>query len=189
MLLENYNIDKIYIIRKPIINIIYNVMNVLTIDQLRQNLNDSSYDKLFHLYMIIKTNNDLYVMNEKNERLNIYIKNMNYNIYDDLTNEFKIIDLKNNNNIKLNIYKMLKNTFDKYGPNIFIYDAFKNNCQDYIISCLEANHLLTDELKKFILQDKTILLKNISENTKILTKGITNLGSLLNKLYTGSNIH
>ena len=49
----NKIITSIIIVRFPISNILYQILNNLTLGQLEQRLNDYNYNKLFHLKIII----------------------------------------------------------------------------------------------------------------------------------------
>ena len=60
----NKIITSIIIVRSPISNILYQILNNLTLGQLDERLNDYNYDQLFHLKVII---NNKYSI-EKNQQ-------------------------------------------------------------------------------------------------------------------------
>lgn len=54
----------------------------------------------------------------------------------------------------------------------FSYNAFTNNCQMFVVNCLQANGVLTPELKSFLYQNLTDLANSGSDKT---ASAVTNL--------------
>jgi hypothetical protein len=87
----------------------------------------------------------------------------------------------------LTIKQILDVAQKKVGERRFYkYDAFNRNdggnCQLFILDMLSSNHLLTMELKKFVVQDVSDLLKALPEYTSFLSKLSTDLASHVNKI-------
>ena len=127
-----------------------------------------SYDKFFHLYVII---NNKWIM-EKNELFNI-------KSYSSSKDEEKMnVEL----NKELTISEFLKKASEGNEKAFYRdYDAFGANCQNMVIQLLNKNNLLGGGLKTFIKQDVEELAKEI-EPTRKKAKNITNLASLINRL-------
>jgi hypothetical protein len=137
-------IIKITIIRKPINK---NLQNIL------YPFNNSSYDKLFHLYMIVELLTGEYILIEKNENINIIKIN---NIEVNNKTELKIINNFNVNNIN----ELLTKTKKKYGKELFYNYSVINNCQKFIIMILDSNFIYDIELINFIKQDTETIFRN-----------------------------
>jgi hypothetical protein len=182
MLYGRYKIINIQICRKPIQQHINTLLNVLSFGQFEENLKNSEYDKLFHLFLYITIETNLKIVLEKNERINLEI---NYNKLDNQT-EFLNIDNINNNNLTLNI--LLENTKKQMGEtNFFKYSSHSYNCQNFVLNVLSSNGLLNEEYKKFIYQDTKQLFNNLGY-LKILSDKITDLGASMNIIKEGGRI-
>ena len=71
------------------------------------------------------------------------------------------------------------------GNKYFTYDAIKNNCQDFILSVLKANHLNNIQTQKFVKQDN--LEKLFSERTKKIVDATTETGGRINTTQQSPN--
>ena len=71
------------------------------------------------------------------------------------------------------------------GANFYTYNAFKNNCQNFVISVLDANGLTTPDVRAFVFQPVEELLKEQPEWTEDFSKSITNLGSITDRVFQG----
>ena len=165
-------INEIYIYRKPIQKMIKIFLNMVSLNQIENNLKKYNYDDIFHLFLIVKCNNQ-YILIEKNEILNFGIIDIKIiNNFDNV--EYMKIN-NYNNNITLN--NLLNNTLKKIGSyNFFNYDSRNLNCQRFIIDILNSNNLLTIEYKKFIYQNPYEIYKNTGLLSSF-NKLITNIGS------------
>lgn len=107
------------------------------------------YD-IYHLFLNITTTSGKKLMIEKNERLNAG--------YENPQGEKLSIPSPNN----LTISELLENTRKYMGDHKFVnYQAFQNNCQDFIISVLTANNIpISQEMRDFIKQDVSHLSQN-----------------------------
>jgi hypothetical protein len=161
----------IYIYRSPIQKMIKSFLNVVSFNQIEDNLKKYNYDDIYHLYLIVKTNNN-YVLIEKNEIVNIQIIDIN-----DINNKYKVEKIKIDYNDNLTLIDLLNNTLNKIKSyNFFNYDSRNLNCQKFILDILTSNNLMKNQYYNFIYQNPY----EIYENTGILSsfnKVITNIGS------------
>ncbi len=173
-------IVKIFIQRTPINKNIEKALNFISLGKWKKNKHKFKFDTFFHLNLIITVrckNKRLYnIIVEKNEIVNITDK---INIKKD--SEFMFINKKIDHNLTIN--KMLSSVILKYGlKNIFIYDSFTWNCQDFILKLLNSNKLLNDTYKKFILQKISELVQDLPVYVKWFNKIITGTGAFYHKL-------
>ena len=68
----------------------------------------------------------------------------------------------------LTIKRMFRDTRKLMGDKFYSYDAFKNNCQKFVVKVMTAIGAKFD--KDFVLQD----LKKLSKKVPSFTKGLTN---------------
>jgi hypothetical protein len=181
LILGNKKIINIQICRKPIQQYINTVLNVLSFGQFEENLKNSDYDKLFHLFLYITLEPGQKIVLEKNERINLQVK-MNK-----IDNETEFININNlPNNLTLNI--LLDNCKNQMGEtNFFKYSAHSYNCQNFVLNILSSNNLLNEEYKKFIYQDTEQLFNNLGY-LKILSDKITDLGASMNVIKEGGRV-
>ncbi len=176
-------IEKVTIIRKPIMAGINKLANFLTKGQFTKDMLKNGYDDMFHLRVDIKLKESVCLTIEKNETLEISrgkCENLNK---DGL--ESRVVEIKKPITLKEAYDKMTKG----YPNNrvLYSYDSVKNNCQRFVDVFLSKNKdafNYTAEDKKFVKQD----VKFILDNYKGLKKGaraITGLAQRLTLFMTG----
>lgn len=168
----NAHIVQITLCRSPIHSMIDKVMNVLSLGKWDFLKNQNNYDKMFHLYMVIKLNNQRMVRIEKNEVIKI---SLDFSIESDA--QFQDISLQGKN-ITLN--ELLGNAIQMFGKKrIFIYSPWNENCQRFLLDVLEANQLLTPQAQQFIHQDIEKLVKKLPWYTKLIGQKVTDTAHAL----------
>jgi len=95
------------------------------------------------------------------------------------TSETEKLEVILNKNITLD--EFITNTQNKMGSNYFLYSAFSNNCQDFVVNLLEANNLLTEENKLFVKQDVTDIAKKLKKTSKF-ADNVTNVASIFTNI-------
>ena len=176
----NERIEQIIIYRKPIDSYIKTLLNTISLGQINVNLKRANYDKLFHLFMIVKFGNNWFMI-EKNQRINI----VKINTIDNMV-EHKEIDMSNTN-ITMNI--LFNNTIKSIGnDNFFIYKSDSWNCQNFILNILKYNNLLNDELINFILQDTEKIFNKLGYLSNISNK-LTNIASSIDVISKGGKLN
>lgn len=153
------------ICRSPIQSAIQKIIDLVSIKE-------TPYDKLFHLYGLMKLEDGAIYRFEKNQVINIAPASSEKDA------DCMPVDLKNPILFGQFFMKAQEWMGDKY----FRYDGFNNNCQDYILACLRANGLLTPSLSTFIKQDVKNLVPSFLE--KIGSK-VTDLAGAVDTLLHG----
>ena len=162
-------ITKMVIVRTPIMAILDKVFNMLTFGSWAKAKEQAGYDKMFHLQLRI---NDILV--EKNEVINI---TENLSSITDKSEQLIISSFPS-----ITIGEFMKTGEDLMGSNYWLYDAFSNNCQNFIMGLLSANNCLSEEAKAFIYQPVEELVKRIPKYMGIIAKGATGIGAVANRL-------
>jgi hypothetical protein len=164
----NNEIREIKVARSPLSKIMTFFLNLSSLGEFKKRLDETPYDKLYHLFMIIKTDSGTYIL-EKNEV--IILKKFNGNI----TKQTEILE----SNIRegLTINTLLEKTRNNMGDKFFSYKGLDNNCQYFINSVLKSNGLNTDELESFVIQDTRHLFDNNPRFRKIVNS-ITDVGAI-----------
>ena len=160
--LKEKKIDKMVVFRRPVGDAIEGALNAFTGNSVDKFFKQTPYDTLFHLGIII---NDKYLFH-KQENFTLenipggykkFIKGKDLEL--DPVSDFGDITIKD----------LFRKTRDKMGDKKFYgYDAFKNNCQDFVVKALEAVGAKFD--KSFVKQD----LKKLSKKIPSFTKKIGN---------------
>jgi hypothetical protein len=151
-------ITKITVNHTPLSKVLKFLLNITSQGQLENKMENTDYDTLYHLFMVIQTKNGSYVI-EKNEVIQIY----------KLSKIGKgTVTLPVPVNAGLTLNDMLSKTKSKMGGSYFTYMGSSNNCQNYILSILTSNGINTDPLEKFVLQDTTQLFEGNPQFRKIV---------------------
>lgn len=146
----NENINKITVHRTPLSKVLKFLLNITSMGQFEKKMENSPYDTLYHLFMVISTNRGNYVI-EKNEVIQIYK-------FSKLGKGTESLDVPITSGLTLN--DLLENTEKAMADKFFTYKGQDNNCQYFINSILVSNKLNTDPLESFILQDVRGLFQN-----------------------------
>lgn len=163
--------------RKQISSAINIALNVTSLGQFQQNLENTPYDKLFHLSLDIKLSNNKILKIEKNERITLTVISSFGNSNNDMKISLPSITL---NDFVNNGYKEMGNKF-------FTYDANQNNCQYFILGLLRGSNCLTEEARVFIKQDTEELFENIPWTKRIMDT-FTDIGAKASIIAQGGDI-
>lgn len=167
-------VEKITLYRAPIQKMIDKLFNILSLGKFDEMKGKLGYDDIFHLYAIVHLSDDTRLLIEKNQDINID---------DDIEAKDKAEALEVNlKDYQPTFFELLENTRKLMGDNNFYkYDAFKNNCQDFLLNLLKANNLLNDTNEKFIKQNAAELLKSLPSYVSTIANTTTNTASYINK--------
>lgn len=170
---RNGLITNIKINRTPISSNISAFANLLTLGSWGEAQKRLKYDNLFHLSMIITYTLNGDIKKAKLEKLESL--NFTNNIEDKPNTESFNVPL----NMYITVGEAIHKTEEYMKNTYFTYDAYRNNCQDFIKSFLEANNLSSHQTTAFIKQDMVSLLNSQPQWTNSLTKSLTNIGAIL----------
>jgi hypothetical protein len=174
-----YTIIDIKIGRTPVTKVLTEIMNVVSLGQFNQNMKDIPQDRLFHLFIIVKLDNNTTIRIEKNEVLNMDINRAMPS--DAESKEVKIVP----QNITLS--ELLENGRKIVGDDKFFrYSARDANCQDFITALFNGSNIGDDSDRTFIKQNT----KQLFENTGVLRKlsnSITDAGAIA-RILSGGDI-
>jgi hypothetical protein len=160
-----------FVIRKnPIQSGVEKVLNFISQGKYNEIKQDYAYDTMYHLRLDFEIDGRIY-MTEKTA--NIQFRNGM------TTEEDEVYKISSDKVIPL--LTAVENTYKKMGSNFFSYDAFTNNCQNYIMNFLSANGLLTDDAKNFIYQPVDDMVKKLPSYVKKFASGVTKIGSVVDK--------
>ena len=164
----NEVITDIKVARSPLSKILSFFLNLASVGEFEKRLSQTPYDKLYHLFMIVKTDKGTYIL-EKNEV--IIVKRFNGK----LTKQTEVLQTNLREGLSLNI--LLERTRKNIGDKFYTYKGQDNNCQFFINSILKSNGLNTDELEKFVMQDTRHLFDGNPRFRKIVNS-ITDIGAI-----------
>ena len=160
-----------FVIRKnPIQSGVEKVLNFVSQGKYNEIKQDYAYDTMYHLRLDFEIDGRIY-MTEKTA--NIQFRNGMTTEEDEV---YKI-----NSDKVIPLLTAVENTYKKMGSNFFSYDAFTNNCQNYIMNFLSANGLLTGDAKNFIYQPVDDMVKKLPSYVKKFASGVTKIGSFVDK--------
>jgi hypothetical protein len=171
------NINSISVCRSPVPSTITTAMNIVSLGGFNKVFGSLPYDKLFHLYIVINTNKGEFLL-EKNERINA-----SKSIPNPQGLECRKVSLSS----PLLVNSLLDNTERKMGSDFLPYSPSQNNCQDFITAILEANNLMTPELRSFVKQNTDEIFKQNPTLAKI-SRGLTDLGASVNVIQQGGKL-
>ena len=148
-------IKEIKVYRNPIDKAIENVLNTASLGQLKKKANRLGYDKLYHLYAIMKIKNKdgkiSYWQFEKTSQPDI----KSVSGFPD--NEHKNVPVTGN----VMVRDFWKNGVNRVGERSFYsYHHIHNNCQVFLETLFSASGWMNNELKEFILQNIEELMKD-----------------------------
>jgi hypothetical protein len=176
----NLRITKAEVIRQPIMAITPAIFNVASFGAFQETLDKQPYDTLFHLRSVFTLEGGAKVQVEKSEVIHIGTK-----IHQIKGQQEKEVQLPPE---PLTINQLLDGAKNILKGNMFSYDAFKNNCQDFQLAIYRGSNLLTPELETFIKQD----VSEIAHENPLLSKlanAITGIGGKFNELIYGAGIN
>jgi len=179
---KDAKIKSITIRRAPVKSAIETALNWITLGKWESAKKQVGYDKMFHLSLIVEYTRQgigYKAVMEKLERINFT------NSIDSPSGaEFMRIQAK-----PITIGQLVSNTQNAMGSNYFVYDAFKNNCQNFVGSMLSANGMLSAEAKSFVYQPVDKLLEKQPGFLHEAAKVITDVGAIANQIISGGHTH
>ena len=170
------SITDLQVRRMPLSSLLKNLIGYLSWGYVTKLLKKFSYDDLYHLQLYIKTAEGTEAVLEKNERINLILKNTKMNQF----TEMAYVGF----NKSITINDLLANTQKYMGASYYPYNPITNNCQVFINSVLDANEINTPELKQFINQPVMEIFKTSPVLKKIMDY-VIHLGYVSNVVLSG----
>ena len=166
-------ISSIKIVRTPLSSFVSSLLNVISLGAYEKAVNESPYDSMFHLAMLI---NGRYTT-EKNEVIKLYQGTP-------VKKNSETFDLPVSKNITIG--ELFENGRQKMGDDNFTnYDARSNNCQDFLLGLLDGSGLTTDDARKFIKQDAEVVFKKMPTVSEKIGRFLTDVGAVGERIMEG----
>lgn len=153
-------IQEIYAFRKPI------GPSLLAKTLAKKELKELEYDNLYHTGLIIKCDNKFIKLHRIQTISSKTLKEKPEN-----KNGFESTDIPLNKTITLN--QFINNAM-KNDPIFWKYDPTDNNCQLFVLQCLDRNNInVSDNLRAFIYQDINQIMAKNPQVKNFITKTIS----------------
>lgn len=165
--------------REPIQKAVKAFINIVTLGDLNRKAKNLNYDDIYHLFSLIKLDNNVILRLEKNHVISLKVVN-SYEIKDHLD-----VSL---NNRKITFGNLITNGIERSKENFFVYHAITANCQIFLNNILFANKLNDTKYTKFIMQDAQALISKDSFFGK-LSKKVTDLANLADIVEQGRGLN
>ena len=166
------------IARNPVGSALVSALSVASMGEFKKNLDNSPYDKLFHLKLIITLHNGIKLALEKVERVS-------------LTKYTKPVKGQEDESVsvdkQITLGQLYHNAEMVMGDRFYPYSARDNNCQNFILSVLKASGIGGERDFAFIKQDTKSLFGDESFLRK-LSNTVTDIGARFNVLMQGGKI-
>lgn len=181
--LSNHGQEKIIAIRvcrSPIMGFVDKLANIVSLGQWEANKRAMNYDKMFHLFLLFRTDSGKCFKLEKNQNLNVGTADWNNH-----KAEFLPVPIGS----PLDANTLFKNAESKVDhKRLYAYDPVHSNCQNFCHDILKSSNLLSSALDHFIMQNAEEVLKHLGLLKKAMT-GITNVAARADILVNGSGIY
>jgi hypothetical protein len=164
--------------RKPIFTIIEKLANWFSNGKWEENKKNLSYDRMMHLFVLIKLANGMTIKMEKNQV--VQIANAKW----DTDSKTESVPVRVSESMTVG---SLLDKGEKHigsAEKFWVYDARTQNCQFFIQWCLKGSGLWTTELEKFVMQDAQGVLKDLGYLGKA-AKVVTDIASVGDVILNG----
>jgi len=172
-------ITSIIIDRTPVPGLLTGALNLVSFGAFNKKLEDSPYDKLFHLRIDLTFSDKSKIALEKNEVINAFENPTRLQGSEQKKMEFI--------SPRLTLNKLLQGGQKIQGQRWFKYSAYNNNCQDFILALLKGSNIGSEQDFNFIKQDTKQLFKD-DPMTRKIANTVTDIGAKVNEITTGSGI-
>ena len=160
-------ISKIVIVRTPVQKLLSGVMNIVSLGSFNKKFGRLPYDDLFHLALFVTTSSGVYAI-EKNEVIQI-----THNPTDRPSAEYEEVSpVKQGSTMNT----LMTGSEKIQGKNWTKYDAYSNNCQDFVLSLLQGSGMGSAQDIAFVKQNTDTLFKNDTFLRKV-ARNLTNVGA------------
>jgi hypothetical protein len=177
---ENYDVVGLTARRAPVSSWIEFFFSLLTEGKWDEAKKKVGYDKMFHLALGLTIRKpDGSTKESKLEKLS------QPNFTDDVKPDRGLETMPIAVPQPIKVGELIRKTQLAMGDKFYSYNAFQNNCQNFVMAILDANGLATPEIRGFVFQPVDELLKEQPEWTENFSKSITNLGGITDRIFQG----
>jgi hypothetical protein len=175
------NITGITLGRTPLGTPLLTALQVASGNTFSQKLQNTPYDKLFHLFACIELDGSSKITIEKNEVINF---DVGCKIPKDTeTKNITSSDIPTG----LSLIDALNKTQERMGGNYFTYSAKDNNCQDFIVAFLTANNIGDETDRSWVKQETKVLFEG-NDRLRKIANTLTDIGARVDVLRQGAGI-
>jgi hypothetical protein len=168
--------------RVPLNHSAQKLAQIVSRGKYKQRIKELGYDDIYHLFVLVKLENGDYYRLEK--RHVVVISLGDSLTKGELPNSQCIPVQLGNNQITMNDLIVKGEALS--GPNNFwIYRLLSTNCQNFVLTILKANNLLTPEIEKFVTQDALEVAKTIPSIWNYLAQTFNDIEARLDILKHG----
>jgi hypothetical protein len=175
------NITGITLARTPLGKPLMAALQIASGNTFSQRLENTPYDKLFHLFACLEFADGSRIMMEKNEVINA-VEGCKLPPETE-TKQITSSDIPTG----LTFNNSLENTQERMGNNYFGYSAKDNNCQDFIIAFLRANKLGSETDASWVKQETKVLFEG-NDRLRKIANTLTNIGASFDVIKEGAGI-
>lgn len=166
-------VHSIDVCKIPISGALDNLLQILSLKTWNEAKRIQGYDSMFHLYMNITLTTGERCYIEKNSNI-VFRPGAVPNKKETIS--YGEVVLKENITMNQALSK-----YRDIVPGFFVYSAFKNNCQDFILNCTKFMGIDDPTLKDFILQDIEQITKKLPFFLDKVSRVITDIGGYIGK--------
>jgi len=177
----DYPIVQMTLMRTPLDKMLLLAMEGMSLGVFQNTMRTYGFDEFFHLALVvtikIEGGYDRKIIIEKEDIINV---NDGYKTSRNTQTYSLPMDVGRR---RLTINKLLSATRDAVGAERFyLYDPFKNNCQNFIRNILASVGLLSKEADEFIYQNIEEFAKSLPKLSRATAKTITDFSGTFSKL-------
>lgn len=170
-------VKDITIRRAPIIPAVDRVLNFISSGRFDQAKRDSGFDKMFHLGVIVTLSDGTKVIIEKNERINISTS---------WSNSADTTYKSTNYNGSMTLAQLMERTEKLMGTfKFYQYNAYENNCQDFVLGIIRAAGAATADTTAFVKQSTKRILETMPWYVKKFSQFATDTAAKANQIIGG----
>lgn len=173
----NEGIHSLLVVRTPLSKFVTTLLNTISLGAYDKAVRESSYEKMFHLSMLL---NGDYIL-EKNGVVS-------FTRGDPIRKGSERSDVTNVPlaGKEITIQQAIDATREKLGNERFSnYRATSWNCQDFLLGFLDANGLSSDSLRQFIYQNPKEIFSRMPQFAQKIGQTLTDTDAVVNRIVEG----
>jgi len=172
----NRTIFAMVVCRTPVLNVVQNALDVVSLGGWTRAKKRLDYDDLYHLYLFITFNNGTTYRIEKNDVVSI-VKTMS------IVGDCEPVRRVRGRNIT--VKDLFENAIKRNPLTFWLYSSKTNNCQVFVKNILDGNGLNTRELNDFVKQDAIKLFERLPPYIEIVANLATDIAGRADVLIKG----